>query len=45
MIRPTGTATSPAINSASNHGTPWSLTRWQNAAAPTAANAYWHSDT
>ena len=45
MIAPTGTATSPASSSASSHGTPWSVTRWPKAAAPTAANAYWHSDT
>ena len=45
MISPTGMATRPASSSAGNQGTPWSLTRWQNAAAPTAANAYWHSDT
>src|SRR5690242_8042650 len=45
MIRPTGIVTNPAATSANNQGTPWSVTRFPYVAAPTAANASWHSDT
>ena len=45
MMAPTGTATSPANSSDNSQGRPNEVVKCAMAAAPTAAKAYWHSET
>ncbi len=45
MMAPIGTATKPANSRATAQGRPSPEVKWPMAAAPTAAKAYWHSDT
>ena len=44
-MAPIGTVATPARISATSQGRPAPWAKWENAAAPTAANAAWHSDT